>query len=243
MPVSRAADSDTFTTTTPSDREITLSRLFDAPPDLVFEAMTKPEHVRKWWGILDDRYSVTQCEIDLRPGGTWKFVGRTPRGEVCFYGEYREIDAPDDSCIPESFAVPERGIGGHADAGAGRPQDRLTVTARYSSLEVRDMVLGTGMEHGAAISYGRRGNQKISNQSYAIPSSRASAARSPVSFPQLQPPDQRRRQEMRINPANPAAVQPTVAHELHNVNVRHSGRLVHLLVIREQLFFAGPCPR
>ena len=60
------ANSDTFKATTPSDREVVLTRLFDAPRRLVFEAMTKPEHVRRWWGRLDDRYSVTVCEIDLR---------------------------------------------------------------------------------------------------------------------------------------------------------------------------------
>lgn len=58
MPVSRAANSDTFKVTTPSDQEITLTRLFDAPRDLVFEAMSKPEHVRRWWGALDDKHSM-----------------------------------------------------------------------------------------------------------------------------------------------------------------------------------------
>ena len=69
MAVSSVANSDTFKTTTPSDREITLTRLFDAPRPLVFDAMTRPEHVRRWWGCLDERYSVPICEIDLRVGG------------------------------------------------------------------------------------------------------------------------------------------------------------------------------
>ena len=69
MPASHVANSQTFKVTTPSDREITLTRLFDAPRELVFDAMTKPEHVRRWWGNLDDRYSMSVCEIDLRPGG------------------------------------------------------------------------------------------------------------------------------------------------------------------------------
>jgi uncharacterized protein YndB with AHSA1/START domain len=62
------------------DREIILTRLFDAPRRLVFDAMTKPEHVRRWWGILDDKHSVPVCEIDLRPGGAWRFVGRGHKG-------------------------------------------------------------------------------------------------------------------------------------------------------------------
>ena len=68
MAVSSAANSDTFKVTTPSDREIRMTRLFDAPRQLVFEAMTKPEHVRRWWGSLGDGYSVPVCEIDLRVG-------------------------------------------------------------------------------------------------------------------------------------------------------------------------------
>ena len=79
MVASGVANSESFKATTPSDREIVLTRLFDAPRRLVFEAMTKPEHVRRWWGILDERYSVTVCEIDLRVGGSWRFVGRGPQ--------------------------------------------------------------------------------------------------------------------------------------------------------------------
>src|SRR6476660_4365240 len=92
--VSSVANRETFKVTTPSDREITMTRLFDAPRRLLFEAMTKPEHVSRWWGRLDDRYSVKVCEIDLRPGGAWRFVGQGPRGEFAFHGVYREIAAP-----------------------------------------------------------------------------------------------------------------------------------------------------
>jgi uncharacterized protein YndB with AHSA1/START domain len=56
MAANIVANSDTFKATTPSDREIVLTRLFDAPRHLVFDAMTKPGHVRRWWGICDDRY-------------------------------------------------------------------------------------------------------------------------------------------------------------------------------------------
>src|SRR5436189_5457455 len=104
MPVTRAANSDTFSATTPSDREITLTRLFDAPRQLVFEAMSKPEHVRRWWGILDDRHSVPVCEIDLRVGGKWRFAGRGPEGDIpAFYGEYLEIDPPRRVVFTEIF--------------------------------------------------------------------------------------------------------------------------------------------
>ncbi len=157
MPVSRAANSDTFKTTTPSDREILLTRLFDAPRRLVFDAMTKPEHVRRWWGILDERHSVAVCEIDLRPGGAWRFVGRGPEGDMpAFYGVYREISPPDRLVyteIFEPFPDAESLVTSVLTEESGKT--RLTVTCRYPSREVRDMVLDSGMERGAGISYDR----------------------------------------------------------------------------------------
>ena len=87
MAVKSVANSETFKVTTPSDREILLTRLFDAPRALVFEAMSKPEHIRRWWGNLGDGYSVPICEVDLRVGGAWRFANRTPKGETAvFYG-------------------------------------------------------------------------------------------------------------------------------------------------------------
>jgi uncharacterized protein YndB with AHSA1/START domain len=156
-PVSRAANSETFKLTTPSDREITITRLFDAPRKLVFDAMTIPEHVRRWWGILDDRYSVTVCEIDLRVGGAWRFVGRGPEGQVpAFYGVYREIAPPERLVyteIFEPFPDAESVVTQILTEEGGKT--RLTITSEYPSLEVRDMVLQTGMEKGAALSYDR----------------------------------------------------------------------------------------
>ena len=104
MAVSRVANSDTFKVSTPSDTEIRMTRLFDAPRQLVFEAMTKPEHVRKWWGCISDGHRVTVCEIDLRVGGKWRFVHAGPEGEYpAFYGEYKEIDAPGRLVYTEIF--------------------------------------------------------------------------------------------------------------------------------------------
>jgi uncharacterized protein YndB with AHSA1/START domain len=157
MAASTVSNSDTFKVTTPSDREIVLTRLFDAPRRLVFDAtMTKAEHVRRWWGILDDRYSVTVCEIDLRPGGAWRFVGRGPAGEVAFYGVYREIAAPERLVYTEIFEpFPDVESVVTQILTEERGKTRLTVTALYPSLEVRDSVLKTGMERGAALSYDR----------------------------------------------------------------------------------------
>jgi uncharacterized protein YndB with AHSA1/START domain len=156
MPVSPAANSRSFEATTPSDLEIRLTRLFDAPPRLVFEAMTRPEHVRRWWGCLDDQHGVTSCEIDLRPGGAWRFVGRGPQGEYAFHGVYREIAPPARLVYTEIFEpFPDVESLVTQELADEHGRTRLTVTARYPSRDVRDTVLKTGMEHGAAISYDR----------------------------------------------------------------------------------------
>jgi uncharacterized protein YndB with AHSA1/START domain len=157
MPVSPAVNSQTFKVTTPNDNEITMTRLFDAPRRLVFEAMTKPEHVRRWWGILDDGYSVPVCEIDLRPGGKWRFVGSGPKGQAPdFYGEYREIAPPDRLVYTEIFApFPDVVSVVTSVLTEEQGKTRLTVSCVYPSKEVRDMVVTSGMERGAAISYDR----------------------------------------------------------------------------------------
>ena len=91
--------------TLPNDTEIVITRAFDAPADLVFQAYTTPDLVKRWWGFETSEWLV--CDIDLRVGGTWRYVTReqTPEGpfEVGFHGEYREIDgARTGSCRPRS---------------------------------------------------------------------------------------------------------------------------------------------
>ena len=156
MVVSSAANSKTFTVTTPSDQEIRMTRLFDAPRHLVFEAMTRPEHVRRWWGCLGDGYSVPVCEIDLRPGGRWRFVNRHPKGEAAFHGEYREVDPPGRVVFTEIFEdFPDVVSVVTAELVEESGRTRLTATVRYPSKDVRDMVIATGMSRGAGISYDR----------------------------------------------------------------------------------------
>ena len=156
MVVSHAVNSDSFKVTTPSDQDIRITRLFNAPRHLVFEAMTKPEHVKEWWGRLGDGYSVPVCEIDLRVGGRWRFVNRHPKGEAAFHGEYREITPPSRLVyteifeeFPDSISVVTTDL---TDEGG---KTRMTATVRYPSLDVRDMVLASGMSTGAGISYDR----------------------------------------------------------------------------------------
>ena len=156
MPVSRAANSETFTVTTPGETEIRMTRLFDAPPRLVFEAMSKPEHIRRWWGGLGEGYSVPVCEVDLRVGGKWRFVNKHPSGEAEFYGEYRVIDPPQRIVFTEIYApFPDAGSEVTATLTEEQGKTRMSVSCIYPSREVRDRVLQTGMEKGAALSYDR----------------------------------------------------------------------------------------
>ncbi len=156
MAVSATANRDTFLTTTPADREIRMTRLFDAPRELVFAAMTQPEHVKRWWGILSPEYSVPVCEIDLRPGGAWRYVGRSPKGDYSFYGVYREVVPPERLVYTEIFEpFPDAESVVTQTLTEENGKTRLTLSCIYSSKDVRDMVIGTGMESGAAISYDR----------------------------------------------------------------------------------------
>ncbi len=156
MAVSTAANSDTFQVSTPSDREIRLTRLFNAPRHLVFEAMSRPEHIKEWWGRLGDGYSVPVCEVDFRPGGAWRFVNRHPHGEAAFHGVYREIAPPERVVfteIFEDFPDAESVVTSVLTEEGGKT--RLTATVVYPSVEVRDAVIASGMAKGAGISYDR----------------------------------------------------------------------------------------
>ncbi len=156
MPSRRAANSETFAVATPSADEIRMTRLFDAAPPLVYAAMTQPDYIRQWWGNLGEGYAVPVCEVDLRVGGSWKFVSRHPDGEAVFSGVYREIAPPDRLVFTEIYdAFPEAESIVTAELSDEQGMTRLTTTMRYPSREVRDMVLQTGMEKGAALSYDR----------------------------------------------------------------------------------------
>ncbi|MCC6538596.1 MAG: SRPBCC family protein [Bryobacterales bacterium] len=154
--IAATVNRDTFTVSTPSECEIQMTRTFNAPRELVFEAMTKPEHVRQWWGRLGEGYSVPVCEIDFRVGGKWRFVNRHPQGEAEFYGEYREIAAPGRVVFTEIFApFPDSPSVVTAELADFQGKTHFKATVRYPSQTVRDMVMSTGMANGAATSYDR----------------------------------------------------------------------------------------
>ena len=143
-----ATSSGTAKVTLPTDEQILITREFDAPRHLVYEAWTTPELVRRWWHA--DRGEMTVAEIDLRVGGTWRYVMVTPDGlEVGFHGEYREI-------VPNERLVSTEVYEGFPD---GEALDTLTLTevagrttleilVEHTSKEHRDAHIASGMEDG-----------------------------------------------------------------------------------------------
>ena len=142
----------TLKVTTPGEREIVLTRVFDAPRHLVFDAFSKPDLLKRWFGPRG--WSLVVCEVDLRVGGGFRFVLRGPDGkEMGMRGVYREIAAPERSVHMESFDdyPGESQVTAVFVEEGGRTT--LTATVLYPSREVRDAVIQSGMEHGAAESY------------------------------------------------------------------------------------------
>jgi uncharacterized protein YndB with AHSA1/START domain len=142
------------TFTTPTDRMIEMTRLFDAPRELVFDVCTNPEHLPHWFGPRG--WSLPVCEIDLRPGGAWRYVLRGPDGEeMGMSGVYKEISPPDRIVSTESF---DDYPGESLNTLTLRDEDgktRYTVTVLYASKETRDAVLASGMSEGAAQTFER----------------------------------------------------------------------------------------
>jgi uncharacterized protein YndB with AHSA1/START domain len=136
--------------TLPSDTEVLITREFDAPKHLVYEAYTTPELVRRWWHA--NRGEMTVVEIDLRVGGKWRYAMNHEGGEVAFHGEYQEI-VPNDRLV---FTEIYEGIPDAEEHAAlnvltltesdGRTQMEVLVQMR--SKEDRDAMIATGMEEG-----------------------------------------------------------------------------------------------
>jgi uncharacterized protein YndB with AHSA1/START domain len=144
--------SGTATVTLPTDEQILITREFDAPRQLVYKAWTTPELVKRWWS--GHRGEVTSAEIDLRVGGSWRYVMIASGGfEVAFHGEFREI-VPD-----ERIVTTEMYEGAEPLPAADEPvntitfteidgRTRLEVLTQCHSRELRDMIIESGMESG-----------------------------------------------------------------------------------------------
>ena len=149
-----ASGSKQLTVTTPTDREILMTRILDAPRDLVFEAHSSCEHMSHWWGPR--RYEIASCEMDFRPGGAWRIVHRGEGQEFGFRGEFREIRRPE--VIAWTFEF--EGMPGHVSVQTLTLEEhdgKTTLTSRvlFDSIEDRDGMINSGMESGAAESMDR----------------------------------------------------------------------------------------
>ena len=140
----------------PGQPTIVIRRVFDAPPQLVFEASTKPEYVTRWWGFRTSQ--LIECRIDLRTGGAWRYVLRMPDGSTHgFGGVYREV-------VPGRRLVYTSRYDGYPDAESvetvtfeahGKNQTLLTATVLHTSIANRDGHVASGMEAGCTESHER----------------------------------------------------------------------------------------
>ncbi|HEY1867315.1 MAG TPA: SRPBCC family protein [Candidatus Cybelea sp.] len=141
--------------TTPSEREIRVTRTFDAPPDLVFQCHTKPEFVKKWL-LGPPEWSMPVCEIDLRAGGGYHYVWRNDDGrEFGVQGKFHEIVAPARIVNLETMdGVPGEALCTTTFESSG-DGTLFTLTMQFESQDLRDGALESGMTHGMSISYDR----------------------------------------------------------------------------------------
>jgi uncharacterized protein YndB with AHSA1/START domain len=149
---------ETLKMTTPSDREIVMTRVFDAPRRLVYDAHTKPDLVRQWL-LGPPGWSMPVCEMDVRVGGKYRWVWRHDRDGTTMGmgGVYKEVVAPERLVTTEKFDeawYPGESLNTLVLVEQGR-RTTLTQTMRYESREARDAVLKSGMEKGVIASYDR----------------------------------------------------------------------------------------
>ena len=141
--------------TLPSDCEIHITRVFDAPAELVFDVWTSPDAVARWWS--DETAPVVACEIDLRVGGIWRYVIRTPDGaELAWSGVYREIARPHRLVTTEVFEpFPEALAVNTMTLEEREGATTMRVTVLHGTKEARDGHVDAGMEAGMQLALNR----------------------------------------------------------------------------------------
>jgi uncharacterized protein YndB with AHSA1/START domain len=133
----------TVTITTPSDREAVVTREFNAPAGLVFDALTKPDLIKRWYGPPG---SIEQCESDARPGGSWRFVSNVRGRQVVQYGVYQEVAAPHRFVRTERWEDWDPGETlVTVDLVVRNAKTMMTQRIVFPSQEVRDVVLKGGL--------------------------------------------------------------------------------------------------
>jgi len=136
------------TYTTPSDREVVITRVVSAPRRVVFEAFTNTRHVPNWL-IGPEGWTMPVCEIDLRPGGRWRYVYRKGDGsEMTMQGSYREVAPPERLVSTESWGPEWPETVNTMVLTETEGLTTITITVRYPTKEARDAALKTGMKEG-----------------------------------------------------------------------------------------------
>jgi uncharacterized protein YndB with AHSA1/START domain len=151
--MTNVATSGTAVVTLPSDTQVLITRAFNAPRQLVFKAYTTPELVRRWWA--GRRGQVTLAEIDLRVGGTWRYVMTSSEGfEVAFHGTYREI-VPDERLVHTEVyeAMPDAEVVNTITFAESDGRTKMTVLIDCGTREIRDGMMASGMEVGMQEAY------------------------------------------------------------------------------------------
>lgn len=139
----------------PGKQEIIITRLFEAPPELVFKAFTDPDAIRQWWGLR--RSETIVDKMDPRPGGVWRYVQRDANGnEDGFHGVYHDVESPERIV----YTFEWEGMPGHVllETVTFEAQDgktKMTDRSVFQTLEDRDGMLSSGMEEGADESWER----------------------------------------------------------------------------------------
>jgi uncharacterized protein YndB with AHSA1/START domain len=163
-------DAGKLQVTTPSDREIAMTRTFDAPRTMVFDAWTKPELIRRWLGAFGG-WKFVVCEVDLKVGGKYRYVWRGPGGEeLAMGGVFREIVRPERLVCTEKFDEPWY-PGDAVDTTVfveKGGKTTVTTTVLYASKEARDGVLKSPMESGVAKSYDKLAEVLAATQSRKV---------------------------------------------------------------------------
>jgi uncharacterized protein YndB with AHSA1/START domain len=140
---------------TVSDREFAIMRSFEAPRALIWDAFTKPEHMRRWLLGPGD-WEMTVCDVDLRPGGGWRMAWRKADGETMeLSGEYQVVQAPERLVNTERWGEPWPETLNTVEFVEEDGITTVTTTILYPSSEARDAAVSSGMKEGVNLSYNR----------------------------------------------------------------------------------------
>lgn len=137
-----------------ADRELVVTRTFNAPAHIVFDAWTKPELLKRWWAPKSFGVSLFECESDLRVGGTYRYAfGRDPKNPEVFSGRYVEVKSPSRLVLTQVYermrSAGEAVVTATFEEGQGKT--RLTLHQLFPSKKALEGALASGMEHGMRV--------------------------------------------------------------------------------------------